>query len=69
MKKKTRNGILTFLIFTPVFFLFLLLISGNPAAMWEEYAWKTAALGLILGIANFLTTKDEKKIGEKTESL
>lgn len=65
MKKKTRNGILTFLIFTPVFFLFLLLISGNPSAMWMEYAWKTATLGLVLGLVNFLTTKDEKHLKGK----
>lgn len=65
MSKRTRNGILTFFIFTPIYFIFLLLLSGNPAAMWEEYIWKTAALGLILGIANFLTTKDEKQKKEK----
>jgi hypothetical protein len=64
MKKKIRNGILSFLIFTPVFFLFLLLISGDPAAMWEEYAWKTSVLGLLLGVVNFWTTKNEKQIRE-----
>ena len=66
MNKKTRNGLLTFFIFTPVFFLFLLLISGNPGAMWQEFAWKTVALGIIIGIASFFTTsKSQQKVKTK----